>query len=229
VASIVERYKREDNEFDRAIAFIDATFAVAMTLLVTTLDVDTDAGSWSSVGDLYDSGGSQFIAFAISFVVIAGYWLAHYRLFAGFVGIDIPVIVANLVLLAAIVVLPFTTEYAGDPDINDLALPTVIVSINIAAVSSAFTVVYVLAVRRGLARRVPAPQEVLWSALALLAPAMVFLLSIPIAVFADPVYAQLSWLALIVVNPWFGRRAARAAATGDDASDSAPPGASPSG
>ena len=34
------RYSRDAGEFDRAFAFIDATFAVALTLLVTTLEVD---------------------------------------------------------------------------------------------------------------------------------------------------------------------------------------------
>ena len=34
------RYSRDQSEFDRAIGFVDATFALALTLLVTTLDVD---------------------------------------------------------------------------------------------------------------------------------------------------------------------------------------------
>ena len=83
----------------------------------------------------------------MSFAVIAGYWLAHFRLFASFVAVDIRIIVMNLVLLAAIVVLPFTTEYAGDPNINHLPLPIAVVSVNIAAVSGAFTAVYVIGVR----------------------------------------------------------------------------------
>jgi uncharacterized membrane protein len=72
------------------------------------------------------------------------------RLFAAFRAVDMQVIVANLVLLAAIVILPFTTEYAGDPKITDLPLPIAIVSVNVAAVSIVFTALYVLARRRGL-------------------------------------------------------------------------------
>jgi len=41
---VPERYQRDDAEFDRAIAFIDATFAVALTLLVTTLDIKSEGG-----------------------------------------------------------------------------------------------------------------------------------------------------------------------------------------
>jgi uncharacterized membrane protein len=57
------RYSREESEFDRAIAFLDATFALALTLLVTTLEVDDRASAWQSLGSLDDAIGTQFIAF----------------------------------------------------------------------------------------------------------------------------------------------------------------------
>jgi len=202
---VIERYQRDDAEFNRAVAFIDATFAVALTLLVTTLEIRTDPESWSSLSDFYDAGGSQLVAFGVSFVVIAGYWLSHFRLLATFVAVDIRVIIGNLVLLAAIVILPFTTEYAGDPAINYLPLPIAVVSVNIAAVSGAFTLVYVMARRRGLLRASPEPREFTLTMLTMLAPALVFLASIPIAYAVSPEAAQLSWLALIPINVVLGR------------------------
>ena len=33
------RYSREQSEFDRAVGFIDATFALALTLLITSIDI----------------------------------------------------------------------------------------------------------------------------------------------------------------------------------------------
>jgi uncharacterized membrane protein len=201
----IGRYRRDDSEFDRAIAFIDATFAVALTLLVTTLDIRTDPKSWKSVSAFYDAGGSQLVAFAVSFLVIAAYWLAHYRLFAAFGAIDLTVIVANLALLAAIVILPFTTEYAGDPDITDLPLPIAIVALNFAAVSFAFTVVYVLSRRHGLLRTQPDSRAFTFNVLAMLVPGLVFLVSVPIAYAASPTAAKLSWLALIPINAVLGR------------------------
>jgi uncharacterized membrane protein len=203
--SIVGRYRRDDSEFDRAVAFIDATFAVALTLLATTLDIKTDQKSWSSLGAFYDAGGSQLVAFGVSFLIIAGYWLAHFRLFAAFRAVDIRVIVANLVLLAAIVILPFTTEYAGDPNITDLPLPIAIVSCNVAAVSITFTVVYVLARRRGLLRTPPDSRAFTLNVLAMLVPGIVFLVSVPIAYAVSPDAAKLSWLALIPINAVLGR------------------------
>ena len=71
------RYSRDQSEFDRAIGFVDATFALALTLLVTTLDVGDPAAAFTSLGALDDAVGQQFIAFAIAFAVIASYWLQH--------------------------------------------------------------------------------------------------------------------------------------------------------
>jgi uncharacterized membrane protein len=217
--SAVERYRRDDSEFDRAMAFIDATFAVALTLLVTTLDIRTNQKSWSSLGAFYDAGGSQLVAFAVSFVIIAGYWLAHFRLFAGFRAVDVKVIVANLVLLAAIVILPFTTEYAGDPRITDLPLPIAIVSINVAAVSIVFSAVYLLARRHGLLRTPPDSRTFTLNLLAMLVPGLVFLISVPIAYAVSPDAAKLSWLSLIPINAILGRMSTPASA-GDPATGS---------
>lgn len=202
---MIARYRREDAEFDRAVAFIDATFAVALTLLVTTLDIRTDPKSWSSLDAFYEAGGSQIVAFAVSFLIIAGYWLAHYQLFAGFDAIDIRIIVVNLAMLAAIVVLPFTTEYAGDPNIDHLPLPVAIVSVNIAAVSGAFTAVYAMARSRGVLKSSPTSRAFGFNVASMLAPAAVFLASVPIAYAVSPVAARLFWLTLVPVNAVLGR------------------------
>jgi uncharacterized membrane protein len=207
--AIVERYKRDDSEFDRAVAFIDATFAVALTLLVTTLDLRPEPKAWDSLSAFYDGLGSQLVAFGISFVVISGYWLSHYRLMARFTGIDLRLIVVNLLLLATIVILPFSTESAGDPSINDLPIPTVLLALNVAAVSLAFTLLYVQARGRRLLKTDPTAREFRWTAFAYLAPALVFLASVPIALLVSVTAAQLSWLALVVVNPIVGVASSR--------------------
>ena len=49
------RYARDASEFDRAIGFIDATFALALTLLITTLQVPDDTTAWESLGSLDDA------------------------------------------------------------------------------------------------------------------------------------------------------------------------------
>jgi len=109
------RYTRDEAEFDRAIAFLDASFAVPLTLLITTLDVRDKPSSFTSVTALGDAIGPQFIAFLVAFAVIAGYWLRHHRMVASWGAIDTPTIAVNLCLVAAVVVLPFSTASVGDP------------------------------------------------------------------------------------------------------------------
>ncbi|HEY1238186.1 MAG TPA: TMEM175 family protein [Solirubrobacterales bacterium] len=208
------RYSREESEFDRAFAFLDATFALALTLLVTTLDVNGSGSVWKSLGSLEDEIGSQFIAFAIAFAVIANYWLLHHRMVSSFAEIDQPMIVANLWLIAAIVLLPFSTEAVGDPAINDLALPTALFAVNVAAASILSTGIYWLAWKRNLFRSRPSPAELRQYLIAGLVPAVVFLGSIPIAYLASPLAAKLFWLSLLVLKPLTGRRRAPEAEAG---------------
>jgi uncharacterized membrane protein len=204
------QYPREVGEYDRAIGFIDATFALAMTLLVTTLDVDDVPQAFQSLSTLDDAIGAQFFAFLISFAVVASYWLVNHRMVAGFVGIDTPTIVAHLFLLAAIVLLPFTTKSVGDPGAYDLPLPTVMMAVSIAAVSALSTMVWVVGSRRGLLDHTPTPAE--WREMVIngLVPAAVFLASVPVAYLASPTAARASWLLLIVLNPGVSRMTARA-------------------
>jgi uncharacterized membrane protein len=111
----VARYQRDDQEFGRAIGFFDATYALALTLLVTTLEITEPSTQWDGVRALWDAIGPQFLAFGISFAVIASYWLAHHRLVRTLGAIDQLTIVANLVLIASIVVIPFSTNAVATP------------------------------------------------------------------------------------------------------------------
>ncbi len=153
------RYSREASEFDRALAFVDATFAVALTLLITTLEVDDEPSSFTSLSALADAVGPQFIAFVIAFAVIAYYWLLNHRMVATFVAIDTPTIVAHLCLIAAIVLLPFSTASVGDPDVADPPVPTVLMAVNIAAVTALHALIWVIARRGGLLDHTPTSGE----------------------------------------------------------------------
>ena len=206
------RYGRDESEFDRAIGFVDATFALALTLLVTTLEIGDPASAWTDLGALYDAVGNQFLAFLIAFAVISSYWLAHHRLIASFTAIDTPVIVANLALIGAIVVLPFSTNDVGDPGVSDLALPTAVMAVNVALASTLHSLVYALAAHRGLLASRPSRRELTATLAAGLTPAIVFLASIPIAYLASPLAAQLSWTSLLAIGPLAGRYADRARA-----------------
>ena len=199
------RYSRDQSEFDRAIGFVDATFALALTLLVTTLDVDRPGVAFSNLGALEDAVGGQFVSFAIAFAVIANYWLEHHRLIASFAAIDYTAIVVNLFLIAAIVLLPFSPQAVGAPGVDDLPLPTVIMAVNVVAASVFHTLVYVVAVRGKLLRTAPSRDEVWWFVVNALAAAVVFAASVPVAYLISPTAAKITWISLVPIG-WFIRR-----------------------
>jgi TMEM175 potassium channel family protein len=97
---------------DRVEFFSDAVFAIAMTLLVVTLvvPVATKPEELShALGELSD----QLFAFALSFVVIGQFWIAHHRLFRLIRSYDLALLWLNLLHLLGICFLPFPTELLG--------------------------------------------------------------------------------------------------------------------
>src|SRR5688572_28551076 len=143
-----EWIEREEAGFDRAVGFFDATFALALTLLVTMIDVEYREEAFQSLDNLWDAIGGQLLGFGIAFAVISNYWLVHHRLLRRFAGLDYPMIVANLFLVAAIVLLPFSTESVGDLGTEQLPLPVAVMAVDIVAASVLSTLVFLLAVQR---------------------------------------------------------------------------------
>jgi uncharacterized membrane protein len=203
------RYTRDQSEFDRAIAFFDATFALALTLLATTLDIGDRAKAFASLSSLRDAVGAQLITFLIAFAVVATFWLQHHQMVASWVAIEVRTIVANLCLVASIVLLPFSTNAVGDPSVENLPLPTVLMAVNVAAVAILFTVVWAVAAERGLIDPSPGARERLDTVIRGLVPAVVFLASIPVAYLVAPDIARLLWVVLLVLNPVLPRFTAR--------------------
>jgi TMEM175 potassium channel family protein len=200
MARQVVRYQRDDQEFGRAIGFFDATYALALTLLVTTLDVPEPSSAWATFPALWNAVGPQFLAFGISFAVIASYWLAHHRLVRTLAAVDQPTIIANLVLVASIVVIPFSTNAVGDPGVENLPLPTAFLAVNIALASGLHTLVYMLAYRRKLFLVKPSARQVQGAIVIGLSVGMIVLASVPLAYLASPVVAQLCWLLIIPIR-----------------------------
>jgi uncharacterized membrane protein len=192
---------REEAGFDRAVSFFDATFALALTLLVTTIDVENRLEAFQSLDNLWDAIGGQLLGFGIAFAVISNYWLVHHRLLRRFAGLDYPMIVANLFLMAAIVLLPFGTQSVGDVGTEQLPLPVAVMAVDIVAVSVLSTLIFLLAVRRRMLLEQPDRREVISYALGGLTPALVFAVSIPVAYLVSPRAATLTWLSLLVLAP----------------------------
>lgn len=100
---------------DRFMFFSDAVLAIALTLLAIGLPLPTGNSGpafLASAGDHSDA----YLAFLVSFLVIAQQWRAHHGLFRYITDAPQRLVVANTVWLLTIVVTPFATTvlWSGD-------------------------------------------------------------------------------------------------------------------
>ena len=196
-------FARDTSEFDRALNFIDAIFGFSITLLVTNLDIPSGQ-AWQSVSALLGGAvGDQLQGFAISFVVIAGFWRLNHRVISGFGALDSATILLCIFLVGFVIFIPFTTQGISDSRSSNLPLPTALYAVNVAVVVLATVLLVVLGRTRHLAEEEPAP--VILQVAHQLAVAAVFLLSIPIAYLVSADVAKLSWLSLVVIGPVIDR------------------------
>jgi uncharacterized membrane protein len=99
------------HELHRLLTFVDAVAAIALTLLVLPLsDLASGLHVGQSVAALFREHESQFLAFLLSFVVIADLWFVQSRTLRPVVKLHPLVARALLVWSFTIVVLPFCTE-----------------------------------------------------------------------------------------------------------------------
>ena len=115
-------HARDTLEFARVVNLSDALFAIALTLLVFTLDASVVSLDRFD-GVLVDQSG-PLIAFVLSFAVIAHFWWIHHRFLANLERLEPGLIVLNLVLLGAVALIPFPTSLLGrDPTLRGSVVP----------------------------------------------------------------------------------------------------------
>jgi uncharacterized membrane protein len=183
---------RDSVEFARIAAFTDGVFAIAITLLVLSINVPPDLPGSQLWDYLVDTWGQVF-AYFLSFAVVGRFWMTHHHVFSLLDDFDQRLIVLNLVFLSLIVLIPFPTELLGDYGTRTVTvvLYAVVVGtaslLNWAMVAHARRAGHLRPDAHGAARRVSG--GVLWSAI-------VFYVSIPIA-FVGAGAGQLFWLILL--------------------------------
>jgi uncharacterized membrane protein len=195
------RFARGTPEFDRAFAFFDGTYAVALTLLVTTLDSTNTPGAWADLAALWAAIGSQLVAFFLAFAIVAFYWRSNHAFVARLHHLSGRLITVNLMLLAFVVLLPFSTDALGE---HQEPLATAVFAGNVAVISVTEAVMSLLAWQNGLASTPPSPRRRRLELVPQLVPPAIFLASIPVAYLVSSSAARLSWLALVVLNPAVG-------------------------
>lgn len=100
---------------ERAKAFIDAVVAIAMTLLILPLmeSVSDVAGEDLTAVHWFAEHQQQLVAFVVSFVIIAMFWINHHRLFSRVERVSIGLIWIAVAWLLSIVWLPVATSMSG--------------------------------------------------------------------------------------------------------------------
>ncbi|HEY3506161.1 MAG TPA: TMEM175 family protein [Actinocatenispora sp.] len=98
---------------ERMIFFSDAVIAIMLTLLALELpvpDVDDPTQLWQPIA----AHGSEYIAFLLSFSVIAATWTAHHMLFTNVVRSDPALLTLNLLSLFGYVLVPWASKTLGE-------------------------------------------------------------------------------------------------------------------
>ncbi len=197
----VTHAKRENEiEFTRIVAFSDGVFAIAITLLVLALEVPSGV----DISEALSDRGEEFFAYFLSFAVIGRLWISHHRFFAALSRFDTPLVAINLVYLAFLALLPFTSEalgnYGGESD--GVAL--------YAANLTIISVVKLAMTRYALVKALVEPElvaRVREDRASLFVVGAVFAVWIPIA-FVSPLAATISWASLFVIGDRFTERLA---------------------
>ncbi|WAC05168.1 MAG: TMEM175 family protein [Methanoregula sp.] len=101
---------------NRVEALVDGIFAFAMTLLVVGLTVPilTKEQAATELPARVIGMHTEFFSFFIAFFILASFWLLHHRQFHFVRTIDPLLVRLNLLILAFIVLMPFTTNLSGD-------------------------------------------------------------------------------------------------------------------
>jgi uncharacterized membrane protein len=110
---------------NRLETLVDGIFAIAMTLLVLGISPPRpqDSLAQSVLPGMIESLVPQVFLFIVAFLVLALFWLGHHRQFHVVHKIDPVLLWINILILIAIVFVPFSTDLAGDyPDVTDATL-----------------------------------------------------------------------------------------------------------
>ena len=195
------RYTRGTTEFDRFAFFTDAVFAIAMTLLVVGIGIPKLADPAALSNELRDLW-PEILSFFVSFAVIGFYWRGSHSFVSNLEAVDQGLLTLNLPYLAAIAFVPFPTALVGIYD--DQPEAVVIYALTLAVASAVDTLMFVWSHARRLLRFQLTRAGYVHYLAASLAPVVVFLVSIPIAL-VSPTAALWSWLSIWLIESILGR------------------------
>jgi TMEM175 potassium channel family protein len=182
-------------DLSRIAAFTDGVMAVAITLLVLNVEVPRltpgeDLGD--ALVDLLPSIG----AYALAFALVGRFWVIHHNLFEKLRGFDRTLMALNLLFLALIVLVPFSSQLYDRYTSRPLAAAVLGGTLGLAAFVHGAMTAHVL--RRGFVhehhREETEPAVTVGFGLT-----TVFLLSVP-AAFLSVHIAEALWISTVVLR-----------------------------
>jgi uncharacterized membrane protein len=95
-------------------ALVEGIFAFAMTLLVLTLTLPDATQTKLGLYQLLAAQWPKFFNYALSFALLAVFWIVHHQQFRYIRRTDSRHIWINIGILMFVALVPFTTDVAGD-------------------------------------------------------------------------------------------------------------------
>jgi uncharacterized membrane protein len=191
-------------EAGRVLAFSDAIFAIAITLLTINLEVRPGlhgAAFTTALHQLLPALG----AYALSFLILGQLWLAHHRIFGVIARVDYVVLRRNLLFLGLIAIMPFPVRLLSDYTRRPLAVAIYAVAFITAMQLQRLIWLDVTRPEHRDVLREPVPDEVRAGfGRVLLGLLVVFGAAVPVGMVA-PRYATLVWAAIIPLRLVVGR------------------------
>ena len=126
----------EDEGIGRILALSDGVFAIAITLLIITIAIPattSDAGLPKALLALWP----RYLAYVLSFLVIARFWVTHHLAFRLIARYDATLVWLNLLLLMFVSFLPFPTAVLGEHQGSPAAAVLYGASVGLAGAASA--------------------------------------------------------------------------------------------
>jgi uncharacterized membrane protein len=140
---------RGEVDTGRLEAFSDGVFAIAITLLILQVGIDTEGGSLAyRLAEQWPS----YVSFVVSFAIIGILWLNHHQMFRDIRVADHGLFVLNLALLLVVCFIPFPTEVIGDElasdNYDDRRTAAVFYGLTFVGATLAFNALWLWAARR---------------------------------------------------------------------------------
>jgi uncharacterized membrane protein len=148
------------------------------------------------VGDALADRWPQFLSFALSFLVIGIFWMAHHRIFRYVARLDQRLLWLNLLFLMCVAFLPFPTAVLGD---HDNSRPSIVFyACAVGVTGSVLASIWQYVLRAGHLSEHADPGTIRYLTRRSLVTPVSFFASIPLA-FASLRLAEAAWFAPFVM------------------------------